>query len=161
MWNRTCWLLSAKICPKRRKEIHSGERQNRGTCLSYPDQHLRPNKRIDTESVQYSVVRTRYCILPAGGFQSGTESATEGLLLIIVGWRHLCITKDICSNFIRLKTRLLARFHVGWINDKDKPYQAFTAQKGCAPIPGSGPFDEVDDMIQVSGKVADVLLLFS
>lgn len=47
------------------------------TQLSYQDQRLRPSKRIDTESVQCSVVKMSYCILPAEVFQSETESATE------------------------------------------------------------------------------------
>lgn len=33
----------------------------------------------------------------------------------------------------------------------DKPHQTFTVQEGRAPIPGCGPFGEIDDMIQVSG----------
>lgn len=86
---------------------------NRYTCLSYPDQHLRPNKRIDIESVQHSEVQTRYCILPAGGFQSETESAAEGMLLIIFRGRQLCITRGIWSHFITSKTRAELRFTLG------------------------------------------------
>lgn len=41
----------------------------------------------------------------------------------------------------------------------DRTYQTFTVQEGGAPGPGCGPFGESDDMIQVSGKIADVLLL--
>lgn len=43
----------------------------------------------------------------------------------------------------------------------DQSYQTFTVQEGRASIPGRGPFGEVDDMVQVSGQIADVFLLFS
>lgn len=43
----------------------------------------------------------------------------------------------------------------------DEPYQAFRVQEGRSPAPGCGPFGEVDDVVQVPGQIADVLLLFS
>lgn len=33
-------------------------------------------------------------------------------------------------------------------------------QEGRALVPGGGPLGEADDVIQVSGQIADVLLLF-
>lgn len=42
-----------------------------------------------------------------------------------------------------------------------KPYQTFTVQERRATTPGCGPFGEFDDIIQVSGQITNVLLLFS
>lgn len=49
-------------------------------------------------------------------------------------------------------------FMVNWLK---RPHQTFTVQEGRAPILGCGPFDEVDDMIQVLGEIANVFLLFT
>lgn len=49
-------------------------------------------------------------------------------------------------------------FMANWLK---RPHQTFTVQEGRAPILGCGPFDEVDDMIQVLGEIANVFLLFT
>lgn len=48
--------------------------------------------RSDPESVRRSAAQTMRCTLPAGGFQSGRESATEGTSLIIFSVRHSCMS---------------------------------------------------------------------
>ena len=40
------------------------------------------------------------------------------------------------------------------------PYQTLTVQEGRASVPLRGPSGEVNHMVQVSGQIADVLLLF-
>lgn len=105
--------------------------------------------------------------MPAGGFRSETESATEGMLLIM-------LKEKTCDNSIRhmfsispspLQHKpgscLAFKFQVGdrGIGRRDRvsgrgserPYQTLTVQEGCAPAPGRGPLGKVDDMFQVSG----------
>lgn len=51
----------------------------------------------DPESVWQSVAQMMCCTLPAGGFQSGRESATEGTSLIIFSVRHY---SSVCPRFV-------------------------------------------------------------